>query len=66
MKTAIVTGSTRGIGKAIADALSSAGYAVLYSGTKETIEGALPEHATYVACDVSKSRDRARIIRTAQ
>jgi len=53
-KVALVTGSTRGIGKAIADALEREGYLVVRSGTKPM------EGANYIPCDISKEIDRER------
>ena len=53
-KIAAVTGSTRGIGKAIADALENEGYLVIRSGTKPM------EAANYIPCDISKAEDRTR------
>ena len=53
-KVAAVTGSTRGIGKAIADALEQEGYLVIRSGTRPM------DGANYIPCDISKSEDRER------
>lgn len=41
-KTAIVTGGTRGIGKAIVDLLLESGCEVVYTGTKQRIEDGCP------------------------
>jgi len=53
-KVAAVTGSTRGIGKAIAGALEGEGYTVVHSGTS----GGANEG--YIPCDISKTEDRER------
>jgi NAD(P)-dependent dehydrogenase (short-subunit alcohol dehydrogenase family) len=53
-KVAAVTGSTRGIGRAIADALENEGYLVVRSGTRPM------DGANYIPCDISKADDRAR------
>ena len=53
-KIAAVTGSTRGIGKAIAGALESEGYTVVRSGTSPK------DSADYIPCDISKTEDRER------
>ena len=45
MKVAIVTGSTRGIGRGIADALRQEGYTVVYSGTRSAPAVELPDGA---------------------
>ena len=51
-KVAAVTGSTRGIGRAIAEALESEGYIVVRSGTKPM------DDTNYILCDISKTNDR--------
>ena len=51
---AAVTGSTRGIGKAIADALAREGYTAVRSGTKPM------DGVDYIPCDISKAEDRER------
>ena len=53
-KVAAVTGSTRGIGRAIADALENEGYTVVRSGTKP-VNG-----ENYIPCDISKTEERER------
>ncbi|MCL2298763.1 MAG: 3-ketoacyl-ACP reductase [Firmicutes bacterium] len=53
-KVAAITGSTRGIGKAIADALAGEGYLVVRSGTKPL------DDANYIPCDISNAEDRER------
>ena len=53
-QVAAVTGSTRGIGLAIADALTRAGYLVVRSGTRPM------DGADYIPCDISLVQDRER------
>ena len=53
MKTAIVTGSTRGIGRGIADALQKAGYQVVYSDTRQEVPDTLPPDVCYIGCNVA-------------
>jgi len=53
-RVAVVTGSTRGIGRAIADALEEEGYFVVRSGAKPL------DAANYIPCDISKAEDRER------
>lgn len=55
-KVAVVTGSRRGIGKGIADALKANGYTVVYSATHETMESEI-----YCPCNISKAEDRQRL-----
>lgn len=50
-KTALVTGSTRGIGKAIADQLSEMGAKVIYTGTKRFSDVAAGEKNEYWQMD---------------
>ena len=54
MKLAAVTGSTRGIGKAVAGALAREGYLVVRSGTRPM------DSADYIPCDISEAEDRER------
>lgn len=58
MKTALVTGSRRGIGRGIADLLTENGYSVVYSGTHTERPADLPAERDYFPCDVSKSEQR--------
>ena len=46
MKIALVTGSSRGIGRAIADLLGKNGYWVVYSGTRPQRPEGLPPGRT--------------------
>lgn len=61
-KVAIVTGSTRGIGRGIADALGDAGYTVVYSGSREGRPDGLDSAACYQGCDVADAGQRKRLI----
>jgi len=71
-KTALVTGASRGIGKAIALALDAKGYAVAvnYAGSQAAAEAAKDEiiaaggQAFTIQGDVSKSEDVDRIFKT--
>ena len=60
-KTALVTGSTRGIGKAIADALWALGAMVIYTGTKRFSEVAAGGNKEYWSFDASSSESIAEI-----
>ena len=57
MKIAVVTGSARGIGNAIAKALESTGYTCVYSDVLPSFDGA--EH--YIKCDISVDEDRRNL-----
>ena len=62
-KTAVVTGSRRGIGLGIAKALIRAGYRVVLSGTApeaKELESSLG--MPYLPCDISDSASRARFL----
>ena len=61
MKVAFVTGSSRGIGRAVADLLTENGYAVVYSGTRPDRPSDLAAERDYIACDVAdpKAREKA-------
>ena len=58
MKTAIVTGSSRGIGRGIADLLDQNGYTVIYSGTKPERPADLSDEKSYFAADISDGTQR--------
>lgn len=56
-RVAVVTGSARGIGNAIAKSLENEGYLVVYSD----IAPENPQYPTYIKCDISKAEDRAAL-----
>lgn len=62
MKTALVTGSSRGIGRGIADLLRDNGYTVIYSGTKREPPADLPAGADYFPCDIADATQRCAVI----
>lgn len=68
-KTAIVTGASRGIGKAIAAAFAREGARVFICGRKqETLDAVAAElgpSVTPVACHVGRADDLARLVETA-
>ena len=63
MKTALVTGSSRGIGRGIADLLQESGFSVVYSGTRPERPADLPEDCDYFPCDVSDAAQRRAVLR---
>ncbi len=63
MKTAFVTGSSRGIGRGIADLLWENGWTAVYSGTKKTRPDDLPRGRDYFPCDISQTADRIAAVR---
>ncbi len=58
MRSAFVTGSTRGIGRGIAEALRREGWRVFFSGTRKELPADLPAGADYIPCDISRAEDR--------
>ena len=57
MKVAFVTGSSRGIGRGIADRLCEEGWQVVLSGTRPKPED-LQAERDYVPCDISRPGDQ--------
>lgn len=58
MRVAFVTGSSRGIGRGIADLLDQHGWQVVYSGTGRKRPENLPDDRNYLPCDISREEDR--------
>jgi len=58
MKVAVVTGSARGIGNAIAKALENTGYICVYTDLTPHMEGV--DH--YIKCDISSDTDRKALV----
>ncbi len=73
-RTALVTGSSRGIGRAIAIALAEAGAGVVVNYRHRAAEAEavekeirqLDRHSTAIQADVSSANDVARLVRTAE
>ena len=65
-KVAIITGGTRGIGLAIAQEMSSAGYNIVITGRGKDAppQGILPPTALYVQSDISIANHRTRLLDT--
>ena len=63
MKTAFVTGSSRGIGRGIADLLRENGWTVVYSGTKKERRDRLPVSCDYFPCNIASASDRTAAVR---
>ena len=64
MKTALVTGSSRGIGRAIADLLHDNGYTVIYTGTRAERPADLPEDRVYLPLNIADGAQRQAAIDT--
>jgi len=62
VKVAIVTGSSRGIGRGIADLLVENGYQVIYSGARPERPADLPAAADYLPCDIARAEQRQALI----
>lgn len=62
MSIALVTGSSRGIGRGIADRLREQGYTVVYSGTRAQRPDTLPASCDYVPCDISQAAQRSALM----
>lgn len=58
MKVAFVTGSSRGIGRGIADLLREKSWTVVYSGARKERPEDLPSSCDYFSCDISREEDR--------
>ena len=62
MKVALVSGSSRGIGRGIADLLHDNGYTVVYCGTRSERPADLPEDRPYHRLNIAESEQRKAII----
>lgn len=63
MRIAFVSGSTRGIGRAIADRLHDRGYRVVYSGTRQERPADLPADRDYFGCNIGDGEQRRAAFR---
>lgn len=62
MKVALVTGSSRGIGRGIADLLQENGYTVTCTGTKPERPADLPEERHYHLLNIGDSIQRQAVV----
>lgn len=62
MRVAFVTGSSRGIGRGIADLLREKGWQVVYSGTRPERPADLPGDCAYMPCEVSQEASRQQAV----
>ncbi|MDO4837464.1 MAG: 3-ketoacyl-ACP reductase [Clostridia bacterium] len=62
MKVALVTGSSRGIGRGIADLLQENGYTVVYTGTKPERPADLPAERNYHPLNIGDSTQRQAVV----
>lgn len=62
MRTAVVTGASRGVGKGVAIALADAGYRVFATG-RTVDQTALPESVIRCRCDHTKTEDNDALFR---
>ena len=58
MRCAFVTGSSRGIGRGIAERLQAEGWRVIFSGTRRERPADFPPEADYIPCDISRAEER--------
>ena len=62
MRVAFVTGSSRGIGRGIADLLREKGWQAVYSGTRPERPADLPAACAYIPCEVSREDSRQQAV----
>ena len=64
-KAALVTGSTLGIGRAVADAFALAGARVAFTGEQAAFPGALPPDCCYLPADLMREGEAERLVAAA-
>src|SRR4051794_18065721 len=64
-RAALVTGSSQGIGHAIAMGLREAGARVVYHGLQEEVPNNIPDAAAYLSCDLAHTDAPARLVEQA-